>query len=105
MREQNVGHGHVFPRPDGVRARCGGPAICHVCAVDLARKNIGERVNQSQSEQGSKTVSEHVEHAYWVYQSFKDPTQTKMPMSDRDAFKAAAMLLMLGTHRLPQEKV
>lgn len=36
----NVGHGHVFPRPDGVRARCGGPALCHVCAADLARKNI-----------------------------------------------------------------
>lgn len=40
----NVGHGHVFPRPDGVKARCGGPAMCHVCAADLARKNIQEVV-------------------------------------------------------------
>lgn len=54
-------------------------------------------------EQESKTVSEHVENAYWVYQSFKDPTQTKSSMNDRDAFKAAAMLLMLGTRRLPQQ--
>ena len=37
---QNIGHGHVFPRPDGVRARCGGPAMCLACARDLARKNI-----------------------------------------------------------------
>lgn len=34
----NVGHGHVFPRPDGVRARCGGPKMCKECAADLARK-------------------------------------------------------------------
>jgi hypothetical protein len=40
----NIGHGHVFPRPDGVRARCGGPAMCRVCAADLARKNIQEAV-------------------------------------------------------------
>lgn len=56
-------------------------------------------------EQESKAVSDHVEHAYWVYQSYKDPTQTKMPMSDRDAFKAATLLLMLRTNRLPQHQV
>lgn len=33
----NQGHGHVFPRPDGVRARCGGPALCTACSADLAR--------------------------------------------------------------------
>lgn len=35
----NTGHGHVFPRPDGVRARCGGPGVCAECSRDLARKN------------------------------------------------------------------
>jgi hypothetical protein len=39
----NRGHGHVFPRPDGKVARCGGPAICSVCAGDLARKNAMEQ--------------------------------------------------------------
>lgn len=33
----NTGHGHVFPRPDGMKARCGGPAICKECAIDAAR--------------------------------------------------------------------
>lgn len=33
----NSGHGHVFPRPDRARARCGGPRLCRQCAGDLAR--------------------------------------------------------------------
>lgn len=33
----NWGHGHVRPRPDGQRARCGGPAICPVCATEQAQ--------------------------------------------------------------------
>lgn len=31
------GHGHVYPRVDGVKARCGGPKICKECALDKAR--------------------------------------------------------------------
>lgn len=31
------GHGHVTPRPDGYKARCGGPAMCHVCQAEQAR--------------------------------------------------------------------
>lgn len=31
------GHGHVTPRQDGARARCGGPAICSVCAAEKAQ--------------------------------------------------------------------
>jgi hypothetical protein len=29
---QWIGHGHVTPRPDGTRARCGGPGICAECS-------------------------------------------------------------------------
>lgn len=28
------GHGHIWPRPDGTKARCGGPALCVQCARD-----------------------------------------------------------------------
>jgi len=38
----NEGHGHVWKRPDGMRARCGGPRICRVCAVDAADKQAAE---------------------------------------------------------------
>jgi hypothetical protein len=30
------GHGHVRPRPDGAKARCGGPALCKACQQELA---------------------------------------------------------------------
>lgn len=36
----NTGHGHVRPRPDGVKARCGGPALCPECAAE--QKATGE---------------------------------------------------------------
>lgn len=35
---RSYGHGHVWPRSDGVKARCGGPKICTQCALDLAAK-------------------------------------------------------------------
>lgn len=31
----NTGHGHVWQRPDGVKARCGGPNLCIECHNDL----------------------------------------------------------------------
>ena len=31
------GHGHVKPNQDGTVARCGGPAVCAICALELAR--------------------------------------------------------------------
>lgn len=33
------GHGHVTPNADGSLARCGGPAICKVCALEANRVN------------------------------------------------------------------
>lgn len=30
------GHGHVTPNPNGAKARCGGPTICSVCALEFA---------------------------------------------------------------------
>lgn len=33
-RNPNFGHGHVYPRPDGYLARCGGPALCNECRED-----------------------------------------------------------------------
>lgn len=35
------GHGHVTPNPDGTKARCGGPALCPICAKELAAYNAG----------------------------------------------------------------
>lgn len=32
----DLGHGHVRPRPDGAKARCGGPGICPQCSREAA---------------------------------------------------------------------
>jgi hypothetical protein len=37
MSVLNSGHGHVWERPDGVNARCGGPGICAECSRDQAQ--------------------------------------------------------------------
>lgn len=37
MATDNTGHGHVRARPDGVKARCGGPFICRECAQEAAK--------------------------------------------------------------------
>lgn len=34
MPGTNTGHGHVWERPDGVKARCGGPGLCKLCSKD-----------------------------------------------------------------------
>ncbi|MEQ8720998.1 MAG: NUDIX domain-containing protein [Sandaracinaceae bacterium] len=36
---RGCGHGHVYPNPDGSRARCGGPLLCSRCALDLTARN------------------------------------------------------------------
>lgn len=35
---QTTGHGHVTPNPDGLKARCGGPAMCSVCQKEASEK-------------------------------------------------------------------
>lgn len=32
----NSGHGHVWDRPDGLKAKCGGPGFCSQCSRDQA---------------------------------------------------------------------
>lgn len=44
----NSGHGHVFPRTDGVRARCGGPAFCRQCNADWQKAKAGLALRQTQ---------------------------------------------------------
>lgn len=40
------GHGHVIPNVDGSKARCGGPAICSVCALEYARMHLKEEAHE-----------------------------------------------------------
>lgn len=37
-QKAETGHGHVRPRKDGLKARCGGPGICGTCALEAAQE-------------------------------------------------------------------
>jgi hypothetical protein len=36
-------HGHVFPNANGLKARCGGPALCVVCRAEQRGRQQGLR--------------------------------------------------------------
>lgn len=41
---KNSGHGHVYPRADGIKLPCGGPGLCAECTQDSHHKTIEETV-------------------------------------------------------------
>ena len=47
----NSGHGHIWERPDGMKARCGGAGMCSQCAIDKALydKFVSEKAANSES--------------------------------------------------------
>lgn len=46
-QNKNTGHGHVRPRPDGMKARCGGPGLCRECAKELGEAKATARELES----------------------------------------------------------
>jgi ribosomal protein S27AE len=38
----NEGHGHVRPRDDGMKARCGGPGICPQCSQEAVTAEFAD---------------------------------------------------------------
>ncbi|MCD2949338.1 hypothetical protein [Pseudomonas aeruginosa] len=61
----NVGHGHVFPRADGVKMRCGGPGLCSECTADASRARAAlAQPSPLQSEQAEAERPEVAEVAF-----------------------------------------
>lgn len=60
----NVGHGHVLPRADGVKMRCGGPGLCSECTADAyrARAALAQpsplQAEQIEGAQGERKLSD-----------------------------------------------
>lgn len=40
----NTGHGHVWERPDGMKARCGGVGLCKICQADKSMLSASQKV-------------------------------------------------------------
>lgn len=62
------GHGHVTPNADGSKARCGGPAICSVCALEFARLNVKE-VHQFPERLTLRDTKVHADEGQRIYTS------------------------------------
>lgn len=41
------GHGWVYPREDGAKARCGGPSICPRCAREVVIKDSSDAAKKA----------------------------------------------------------
>ncbi len=67
----NVGHGHVFPRADGVKMRCGGPALCSECAADAYRARAA--LAQPSPAQAEQAEPERPEVVAWQYRVTAGP--------------------------------
>lgn len=80
-RYKNVGHGHVFPRPDGALARCGGPALCPECAADLAYK--------AQCEDQGKVPIKFMD-IQWSPRPIAPPGAPRPPLRDADRYDPSA---------------
>ena len=61
---QNTGHGHVFERPDGMVARCGGPGLYKECSVDQVRLDAQNK--QLPGAVGSERLRAAVEAIYFA---------------------------------------
>lgn len=82
----NTGHGHVFPRPDGARARCGGPGMCSSCSADATRRTeaAGEALadaipvkDPALAASYARTIRKHLLAAGWVITPAAPQKQTR----------------------------
>lgn len=44
---RDLGHGHVRPRADGVKMRCGGPALCSYCQREAYSQRAAAALTQA----------------------------------------------------------
>ncbi|MCK2122073.1 DUF1382 family protein [Pseudomonas sp. PNPG3] len=54
----NSGHGHVWARPDGLKAKCGGPGLCGACTSDI---HVAERAAPGSTRIGSEPAIKAIE--------------------------------------------
>lgn len=73
------GHGHVTPNEDGSSARCGGPAICKVCALELAEKNKAQVMARDPVINDIKTL-------HWLHKQFYEIAETKLSQNEIKMF-------------------
>jgi len=97
MANDNFGHGHVKPRPDGLKSRCGGPGICPQCSNELGQLRLMQGTNysvsnDSQNAYGCHSFSNAELQAIGAGQPIAEPA----PKTLRDEFAMAALTGLLA---------
>lgn len=64
--DEDPGHGWVVPRADGLRAMCGGPSRCPLCAAALARQAAERDAVEARRQARQIMRREHVDHGLHV---------------------------------------
>lgn len=78
-KSQHPWHGHVRPREDGVKARCGGPALCEKCKLE-------------QTLYGDKRTDEE-KILYWMGRAKEAESANEQLKKDRDTAEASVVSL------------
>jgi hypothetical protein len=70
------GHGWVVPNENGLKARCGGPAICSQCAKELAQHSVSlEPVKEALNKFNSLRPCETVDSMWELYAAISKLTE------------------------------
>lgn len=78
----NSGHGHVWARPDGLKAKCGGPGLCGACASDI---HVAERAAPGSIRDGSEPAIRAIE----VWTEGYSVTGNRSPAQRMGVYQAA----------------
>lgn len=96
QQDASTGHGHVFPRPDGMKMKCGGPGICQECSRDAAQKAQQEAsAAQAVPELTSRVVNE----ACWKFiDAMPHPLTPQVWNNLKPALYAAVVHVLTAQH-------
>lgn len=82
-----LGHGHVRPRPDGVKARCGGVRLCKKCraeesalAAEWTAAVAADEAERTALYRGRATLAAHIASMYPASLGYTDPETPDWPV-------------------------
>lgn len=94
------GHGHVVPNANGLKARCGGPAICSVCALELVEEHAAAWMHVGAADPRlvlDPALSIHLERARAATRQLSDLLRAfRCPAPRPDATAVNAVPLLVG---------
>lgn len=86
-----MSHGHVKPNADGSKARCGGPKMCSVCALELSASELQANQDMKSNDAYLNWLISEVNtaeiQATIAYQASEVARVNEVQQSDEDVYK------------------